>query len=92
VRILLCRTGLLGELAECRVGTKCRAEARAAALLRHSGAVATAALNELTDETLERIILSLGPNDVMPAGRHVGALMLEGAPNSSNARNGTDTA
>jgi hypothetical protein len=55
----------------------------APAELRHSGAVATAALNELTDEALERIILSLGPNDVMPAGRHVGALMLEGAPNSS---------
>jgi hypothetical protein len=54
----------------------------APAELRHSGAVATAALNELTDEALERIILSLGPNDVMPAARHISSsdLLLDAPP------------
>src|SRR5215203_1487335 len=62
----------------------------APAELRHSGAVATAALNELTDEALERILLSLGPTDVMPAARHLCPpdLLLDGPRNSpeSNRR------
>ena len=56
--------------------------------LRHSGAVATSALNELTDEALERIILSLKPEDVMPEVRSGGSidLLLAGPPDSSGSR------
>jgi hypothetical protein len=57
----------------------------APAELRHSGAVATGSLNELTDEALERIMLSLGPEDLMPAARNGSSdLLLAGPPGSSN--------
>jgi hypothetical protein len=57
----------------------------APAELKHSGAVATGALDQLTDEALERILLGLRPEDLMPAARNGASnLLLVGPPESSN--------
>jgi hypothetical protein len=60
----------------------------APAELRHSGAVATGALNELTDEALERILLGLSAEDLMPAARNGASnlLLVDSTESSDGAR------
>jgi hypothetical protein len=60
----------------------------APAELKHSGAVATGALNELTDEALERILLGLSAEDLMPAARNGASnlLLVDSTESSNGAR------